>query len=178
MLGDPDLSLRGMAAISLSHLGDDAGRMTLVQMLGIKSHRLGAATQLGLLGDERGLDVLRQSFSDSASSPETKMRAAVGLGRAGETNAATFLKEILSEGRYVVDAAGALAALGEDEAIPALVRQLELTSIRVRAATSLRRMGHKVELGPLVHALKTGNAAGRVAAAEAILLLSTAQEQK
>jgi HEAT repeat protein len=164
------------AARRLVQLGDDAGRNTLVQMLGIKSHRLGAATELAQLQDERGVEALRETFEDASSSEENKMRAAVGLGRAGDKIASDYLKKILSEGRYVVDAAGALAVLGEEEARPALMRQLELTSMRVRAAGSLKSMGEEIDLAPLAAALKTGSTDGRIGAAEAILLLTDAGE--
>ena len=99
------------------------------------------------------------------------MRAAVGLGLAGDDSARDLLLEILQEGKYVVDAAGALAKLGDKAAIPALERQLLLTAMRVGAAESLRSMNVEVDIAPLASSLVKSNAEGRIAAAEAILVL-------
>lgn len=165
------------AARRLVQLGDDAGRRALVQMLSVRSHRLGAASVLALLGDQEGLSILHATLADRGSSEENKMRAAVGIGRSGDASASEALKKILAEGRYVVDAAGALAVLEERAAIPALLRQLELTSLRVRAAESLKRVGHEVDLSIMAAALKTGNAEGRIAAAEALLVLTDTTEE-
>ena len=160
------------AARRLVQLGDDAGRATLVQMLSIRSHRLGASMVLAQLGDERGIAVLRETLGDVNSSHENKMRSAVGLGRSGDSSTREYLESILKEGKYVVDAAGALAALGETSATPALLRQLELTSMRVQAAESLKKIGQKVDLAPMAAALEAGSTDGRIAVAEAILILT------
>ncbi len=164
------------AARRLVQLGDDAGRKTLVQMLSVRSHRLGAAMVLARLGDERGIAVLRETLGDPRSSQENKMRSAVGLGRSGDATTREYLEGILKEGKYVVDAAGALAALGESSATPALLRQLELTSMRVQAAESLKKIGNKVDLSSMAAALETGSVDGRIAAAEAILILTVPKE--
>lgn len=160
------------AARRLVQLGDDAGRETLVQMLSIRSHRLGASMVLAQLGDERGIAVLRETLGDATSSHENKMRSAVGLGRSGDSSTKEYLEGILNEGKYVVDAAGALAALGETSATPALLRQLELTSMRVQAAESLKKIGAQVDLAPMAAALESGSTDGRIAVAEAILILT------
>jgi len=159
------------ASRRLVQLGDDAGRKALHQMLGVRTHRLGAASVLALLGDEKGLQILRETFESPKSSDENRMRAAVGLGFAGDPLAQEHLLEILGEGKYVVDAAGALATLGDRAAVPALHRQLLLTALRVGAAESLVSMKEEVDVTPLASALIKGNTEGRIAAAEAILVL-------
>ncbi len=159
------------AARRLVQLGDDSGRKALHQMLGVRTHRLGAASVLALLEDDKGLEVLRATFKDPKSSDENRMRAAVGLGWAGEVVARAHLLEILREGKFVVDAAGALATLGDAAAVPALERQLELTALRVGAAENLRTMKVDVDTTSLASALAKSNAEGRIAAAEAILVL-------
>lgn len=163
------------AARRLVQLGDDAGRKTLVQMLSVKSHRLGAASELAMLGDEEGLAVLRKELAEKDTTDENRMRAAVGLGRAGDQSARELLLTILQEGRFVVDAAGALAALGEQQAVPALERQLELSAMRVGAAESLQAMGVDVDLAATASALTHANEEGRIAAAEAIIILTRAE---
>lgn len=166
------------AARRLAELGDDAGRKTLVQMLSVRSHRLGAASVLAMLDDAEGLAVLSKTLNDKGETDENRMRAAVGLGRAGDQSARELLLEILHEGRYVVDAAGALAALGDKEAVPALERQLELSAMRVAAAESLRAMGAEVDLTIIATAMTSANEDGRIAAAEAILILTPAEALK
>ncbi|MCP4443733.1 MAG: hypothetical protein GY811_00110 [Myxococcales bacterium] len=159
------------ASRRLVQLGDDSGRKALHQMLGVRTHRLGAASVLAILGDEKGIDILRQTYEKASSSDENRMRAAVGLGLAGDDSARALLLEILSEGKYVVDAAGALATLGDKAAVPALKRQLMLTAMRVGAAESLHSMKIEVDIADLASALVKSNTEGRIAAAEAILVL-------
>jgi HEAT repeat protein len=174
------------AARRLVELGDDSGRKALSQMLSVRSHKLGAAALLARLGDEKGIEVLAETLSNASASEENKMRAAVALGRAGgaegESDSAKQARElllkILSDGRYVVDAAGALARLGDERAIPALERQLQLTSMRVSAAESLAGLQAKISLEPLAAALLEENDEGRVTAAEAILILTDSEREK
>ncbi len=156
----------------LAQLHNDAGRGALLQMVNVRSHRLGAASVLALLGDAKGIEVLYKALQDPKSSEENRMRAAVGLGRSGDPKAQERLRTILSEGRFVVDAAGALAVLKDAAAIPALQRQLDLTALRVGAAEGLVAMEQSTDLSGLRTALLTSNAEGRIAAAEAILILT------
>jgi HEAT repeat protein len=164
------------AARRLIQLGDDSGRKALVQMLGIRSHRIGAAAELALLDDERGIEVLEKTLRNKKSSSENKMRAAVALGRAGHESARDELASILADGQYVVDAAGALAALGDELAVPALEKQLGLAAMRVSATESLRQMHREIDLQPLATALASADEEGRVTAAEAILI-ATAEDE-
>ena len=159
----------------LAQLHDDAGRKALRQMLKVRTHKLGAAAVLALLGDEEGLAVLHQTLAAASSSDENRMRAAVGLGLSGDDSVKESLLTILQDSRYVVDAAGALAVLGDSNAVPALMRQLELTSMRVSAAESLALMNHDVDLQGLASSLLTSNELGRTAAAEAILILTASE---
>jgi HEAT repeat protein len=160
------------AAGSLVQLGDDAGDRVLEHLLELETHRLGVAAMLARRGNEEGLAALREVLADDQASPELVMRAVVALGRAGDASVRDRLVEILNDGRYHVGAADALAALNDRAAVPALVRQLELPSMRVRAAQWLRRLGEDVALDDLVVALAQGSEAARVSAAEAILILA------
>jgi HEAT repeat protein len=166
------------AARRLVELGDDSGARALTQMLGVRSHKLGAAALLARLGEEKGTSFLKETLTDESSSDENKMRAAVALGRAGDESARATLQQILSDGRYVVDAAGALARLGDEAAVPALERQLQLTAMRVSAAEALAGMKREVPLDALATALVEGNEEGRVTAAEAILILTAGQQEE
>jgi HEAT repeat protein len=160
------------AARSLVQLGDDTGSEVLRQVLSLPGHRIGAAGLLARLGDQRGVAALRKELGSSASSDETRMRAAVALGRAGDASVRERLIAMLEDRRYHVGAADALAALGDQTAVPALVKQLALPSLRVRAAVSLRRLDAPVDLEILGAALQNGSDPARVSAAEAILVLT------
>ncbi len=167
------------AARALVQLGDDSGIKVLQRMLSKKRHRMGAAALLARMGDEEGLAMLNDELADDDTSSEGRMRALVALGRAGDANVHEELRKILDDGRFQVGAAEALAIMGDQTAIPALMGQLELASLRVRAALGLRRLGHEVDLAPLADALDdttSGNDAARVGAAEAILILAGAPE--
>ena len=100
------------------------------------------------------------------------MRAQVALGRAGDASVKPALLKILSDRRYNVGAADALAALGDEAAAPALTVQLGLSSMRVQAALWLRRLKQSVDLAPLTLALQTGDEVSRVSVAEALLILA------
>ena len=175
-LGSKRRDVRIDAGRRLAQLKDNAGTKALTNMLKVRSHRLGAASVLALLGDEAGLGILRETLSSPKSSEENRMRAAVGLGLSGEASVKGDLIAILEGERFVVDAAGALAVLGEASAVPALKRQLELSSMCVSAAESLASMQVEVDLRGLASVLLTSNELGRTAAAEAILILTHDQE--
>jgi HEAT repeat protein len=158
------------AARRLAELGDDAGRGSLESMLHVRSQRLAAAALLARLGDEPALAILREARSDSAA--ETRMRATVYLGLAGDDAVRPDLIAILADGRFGVGAAEALAVLGETAAVPALTEHLTRPSLQVSAAISLRRLGADVDLAPLAHALVGSQGHTQVTAAEAILILT------
>lgn len=171
-LKDERRDIRLDAARCLVQLGDDAGNSMLEHMLDLSTHRLGVASLLARRGNPEGMAALREVLADEESTNELTMRAVVALGRAGDASVRDRLVEILEDGRYHVGAADALAALGDRAAVPALIHQLGLPSLRVRAALGLRRLGEAVPLDELDAALVQGNEAARVSAAEAILLLA------
>jgi HEAT repeat protein len=140
-------------------------------MLNVRTHKIGAAGVLARLGDEKGLELLRSTLAGAKSAPEARMRAAVYLGLAGQAEVGDSLRKILDDGDRV-GAANALATLGDEQAVPALVEQLAIASVRVDAAVSLRRLGAEVELEPLAVALVSSDDIGKVSAAEAIIVLT------
>jgi HEAT repeat protein len=153
-------------------LGDDTGLSVIEDMMSLRSHRLGAAALLARMNIQRGVNALEKELVDETASEENRIRAAVGLGSAGHDAVRERLRELLEDGRYHVGAADALATLGDATAVPALERQLELPSLRVRAALGLRRMDVPVDLIPLEAALDHGSDPARVSAAEAIIILT------
>ncbi len=160
------------AARRLVQLGADQGNKTLRRMLSLRTHRLGAAELLARRGNRDGIEVLLEVIEDKSSSDESRMRAQVALGRSGDTSVREQLVAILEDGRYMVGAADALAALGDSAAIAPLGQQLTIASLRVRAAVALRRLDAKVDLRSLADALDKSNDQARVSAAEAALVLT------
>lgn len=171
-LGAERRDVRLDAARSLVQLGDDSGRKALRSMLSVEQHKVGAAGLLARLGDDEGFKALRAEVADRRATPEARMRVQVALGRAGDGSVKAALHKILSDRRYNVGAADALAALGDEAAGPALTAQLRLSSMRVQAALWLRRLKQDVDQEPLVLALENGDEMSRVSAAEALLILS------
>ena len=171
-LGSERRDVRLDAARSLVQLGDDTGRKALRAMLSVEQHKVGAAGLLARLGDDEGFKALRAEAGEKRATPEARMRVQVALGRAGDESVKGALHKILSDRRYNVGAADALAALGDEAAAPALTAQLRLSSMRVQAALWLRRLKKDVDQEPLVVALESGDEMSRVSAAEALLILS------
>lgn len=160
------------ASRALIQLKDPAGTKYLRSILDLKTHRIGAAEALAKLKDEQGLKALREVRDDKSSTDENRMRATVALGLAGDASVTEELKTILTDGRFNIGAAWALAALGDKAAIAPLEKQLLMPSMRVAAATWLRRIGYGPDLRVLADALETEADVGRANVAEAILLLA------
>src|SRR5690606_6675542 len=112
------------AARALAALGDDSGREALRRLLPNPRQRVGAAGLLARIGDDEGTALLRKAAQERGSSLEVRMRAAVALGLAGDESVRETLRGILADGSYRVGAAEALAALGDEAAVPALEEQL------------------------------------------------------
>jgi HEAT repeat protein len=161
------------AARSLARLGDPRGKDRLEDALELASLRLGAAETLAQLGDAKAIGILKEALG--GKSEESRMRAAVALGRAGDASGAELLRAMAASSRVEMGAAFALARLGDKDCIPALTRALGLTALRVEAAEALRALKADGEdpahLAPLARALAAGDALGRVTAAEALLIL-------
>lgn len=167
------------AASRLALLGDKRAIEPLAQFLDVSQLRLGAAEQLAYLAEPRAIRVLRAVQADPKSSPDDKARAAIALGHAGNAEVAPIVREFLVDARFNAFAAAALARLADPAsgAVRALlVSQLGVASLRVGAARSLRILEPDLDpvplLGPLVASFASGTDAERVAAAEAVLLLT------
>jgi uncharacterized membrane protein (DUF2068 family) len=82
-----------------------------------------------------------------------------------------LLREIVAAERLEIGAEGALARLGDRDAIPALTRALGLSALRVQAALGLRRLAVDVDLTVLADALVASDDMAKISAAEAALVL-------
>ena len=125
---------------------------------------------LARIGDKKGREMLKKALKHRWR-VATRMRAAVALGLAGDRSVRAKLHKIVKDQRYRVRAAHALAALKDRAAIPELVAQLDMPSLRVAAALALRRLDHPVKLEPVAAGLYTANDIARTKAAEAIMIL-------
>ena len=169
-LGSKRRDERMDAARILAELGDDSGRKQLESMMSNKRLRLSAAANLALLGVDEGFGLLREAARDKAE--ETRLRAVVALGMAGDREVADDLLALLEANEYVVGASAALAVLADRSSIPALEAQLASPSLRVPAAVGLRRFEDaEPNLKPLVSGLTKGDELASVQAAEALLIL-------
>ncbi|MDB4958908.1 MAG: lyase domain protein repeat-containing protein [Myxococcales bacterium] len=175
-LGAARRDVRAEAARRLALLGDPRAVPVLVEYLDVSQLRLGAAEQLAYLAEPRAIAELDKVLKDPKSSQDDQARAAIALGLAGRKDVAPALHKLLEDARFNAFAAGALAVLHDRSAHPLLVKQLEIPSLRVNAARSLRKLDADLDasalLRPLVAALATEKDTGQVQVAEAILLLA------
>jgi hypothetical protein len=169
-LGHSRRDVRLQAARLLARLGDARGKDRLKEAMSLPNQRLGAAETLAMLGDEGAVLALKEALARGGQ--EMRMRAAVGLGRAGDASGVALLREMVAERRVELGAADALARLGDPASVPALTRALELTAMRVDAALTLRCLGVEVDFRPLGRVLIGGDDLGQISAAEAVLVLA------
>lgn len=163
----------------LVQLGDTRAVNALAPYLELPQHRVGAAEQLIRLGEPRAIKVFEQIRADAKASADDKARAAIGLAHAGRPGFGDELHALLADTHFNVYAAEILA-LKHDEAVrPVLIKQLEVTSLRVGAARALRLLApagdHAAGLAVLVAALDNPNNqkdTEQLSIAEAILLLA------
>ncbi len=171
----PRRDVRAEAGRRLALLGDNHAIDTLAQYLDVSQLRVGAAEQLAYLAEPRAVKALDQVRMDPKATPDEQARASIALGIAGRTDVAPALRTLLDDARFNAFAAASLASLHDAAARPVLVKQLEVPSLRVAAARSLRRLEPALDpmplLPPLLAALGSAKDTEQVQAAEAVLLL-------
>jgi HEAT repeat protein/YHS domain-containing protein len=175
-LGAPRRDVKLEAARRLALLGDKRAIDTLAQYLEVSQLRLGAAEQLAYLAEPRAIKVLETVQADPKSIPDEKARAAIALGHAGKAAVAPALHDLLKVKEFSAFAAASLARLHDASAHPLLVKQLEVSSLRVAAARSLRTLDPALDpvplLPPLIASMSSAKDTEQVQAAEAVLLLA------
>jgi len=162
----------------LVQLGDTRAIGALAPYLGLPQHRLGAAEWLARLNEARAIKALEQIRADDKASADDKARAVIALVHSGKTGLDAELHALLEDPRFNVFAAEILAIKHDAAARPVLVKQLEVTSLRVGAARALRALepqrDYAAEVKLLLAALADPNKqrdTEQVSIAEAILLL-------
>lgn len=163
----------------LVQLGDTRAVTALTPYLELPQHKLGAAEWLARLAEPRAIKALEQIRADEKATPDDKARTAIALTLAGKPGFGDELHALLKDPRWNWFAAEALATKRDDAARPVLVKLLEVTSLRVGAARSLRALApertHDAELKTLITALDHPDKqkdTEQLTIAEAILLLS------
>lgn len=162
----------------LVQLGDTRAVTALSPYLELTQHKLGAAEWLARLQEPRAIKALEQIRADEKSTADDKARAAIALTHAGKAGFTDELHALLADPRFNWFAAEALASKRDEAARPVLVKLLDVTSLRVGAARSLRLLSpqgkHDAEVKLLLAALDDPNKQRdmeQVSIAEAILLL-------
>jgi len=171
-LDDPDLEVRGEAALAVGRLGLREALPTLVDWLDDPDPglRAAAARGLGALGDERGLAGLVRALGDvSADVRVAAVEALEGLGRSA---ALVPLLGRLDDPDVGVRLAAieALATLGLREAVVPLVGRArdDVAEVRIAVATTLGALGDPRALPALRRALRDPSEDVQLAAAGAL----------
>lgn len=143
--------------------------------------RMAAASALGKLGDESGINSLKNTLGDE--DPRVRQRVCMALGEINHPSAVPALIDRLSDpnGQVRHEAAIALAAISTDQALAALKNMMdaENTSIRRIAASALGEAGTADVVEPLASALNDPDGGVRSAAIYSIIeLLSNVDTQK
>lgn len=146
-LSSADSEIRRRAALTLGALGDHRGVPVMIADMKITDARLrgNTAVALRVLKDRRAIPVLRSALSDK--SPYVRGIALVTLGELKATEAllevAGHLRDKETEGDSCIvmypaeDAAYALGAMGDPEAIPFLIQSMDDADIQTSVTQSL-----------------------------------------
>lgn len=117
-----------------------------------KARRRTAVMKLGMLGGDTALRTLMMVVKDHHEDLLVRGRAALMLGKLGDTRAVDPLIAALNAPGYQtpLNAAQSLGKLGDPRAIDALLRALESDQEKVREAAlqSLRQLGYDPENPP------------------------------
>jgi HEAT repeat protein len=164
------------AGTRLRQLGDKRALDGLAQYLEYPQFHIGVAKQLAMAGDPRGIKVFKSVRADPKASTDDKAIAAIALGYAEDRDVAPDLYKLLDDSHFNADAAAALAKLHDPMAKKTLVKQLEVSSLRVQAARSLRLLDPTPDpalFPPLFAELSVAQDTDvHVGAAETLLLLA------
>ena len=111
------------------------------------------ALALGRLEDDRAAPLLADLLGDAAALPAHRLEAARLLGDLGDSSSRAALAAALSDEAIALEAAIALATLGDRRAVPLLTRALE-TEAAARAAIALGRLGDRRAVPALIELLE------------------------
>lgn len=168
--------VKGEAARLLAALRDARAMSTLSSLSNLQQFRLSATEQLARLGNKQAMERLEKLRADPQASEEDRRRATIAIGDAGGAHVAEELRALLTDQRFNVKAAAALAVLRDESCRTLLLEHLTIPSLRVDAALALRRLDPALDASTILYrlmpALESAKDTERVEAAEAILLLT------
>jgi len=148
----------------------------LRQLLGLASHRLGAAEVLVTRGDAGAAKLLTAIAADAKADPADRTRAQIALAATGVPDAVVAARAALEDPLFRPAAAQALAHAHDDGARPALIAMLAVAALRVDAALALEVLAPGLDpvplLPPLVAALDSPRDTDQLTACEAIVVLT------
>ena len=200
---DESSAVKAAAVDGLDEIGAEAVEQLLVEITGkkidqgadwavakrfakalsseIPELRMAAASALGKLGDESGINPLKGTLSDA--DPRVRQRVCMALGEINHPSAVPALIDRLSDpnGQVRHEAAISLSAVGTDQALAALKSMMDAdnTAIRRIAASALGEAGTADVVEPLAAALNDPDEGVRSAAIYSIIeLLSNVDTQK
>jgi HEAT repeat protein len=164
------------AATRLRQLGDKRAPDALAQYLDYPQFHIGVAKQLALAADPRGIKVFQTVRVDPRASADDKAIATIALGNAGQGDVMPDLLKLLDDSHFNADAAAALVNAHDPKARPTLIKQLQVSALRVQAARWLRHLDAEPDptlFAPLLAELATPQDTDvEVGAAETLLLLA------
>jgi hypothetical protein len=164
------------AATRLRQLGDKRAPDALAQYLDYPQFHIGVAKQLALAADPRGIKVFQTVRADPKASADDKAIATIALGYAGQADVMADLHKLLDDSHFNADAAAALVTAHDQSARPTLIKQLQVSALRVQAARWLRHLDADPDadlFAPLLAELATPQDTDvQVGAAETLLLLA------
>jgi hypothetical protein len=164
------------AATRLRQLGDKRAPDALAQYLDYPQFHIGVARQLALAADPRGEKVFQAVRADPKASADDKAIATIALGYAGQADVMPDLQKLLEDSHFNAEAAAALVTAHDAKARPTLLKQLQVSALRVQAARWLRHLDAEPDptlFAPLLAELATPQDTDvQVGAAETLLLLA------
>jgi HEAT repeat protein len=164
------------AATRLRQLGDKRAPDALAQYLDYPQFHIGVAKQLALAADPRAIKVFQAVRADPKASADDKAIATIALGYAGQADVMPDLHKLLEDSHFNAEAAAALVNARDAKARPTLIKQLQVSALRVQAARWLRHLDAEPDptlFPPLLAELASPQDTDvQVGAAETLLLLS------
>jgi HEAT repeat protein len=100
VLGDPSLELRGMAAISLSHLGSGAGATVLIDLIDAETYARARAAD-------------PSKYGDAALVQNNRIRAVEALARLGRSQDRSVFERLVADDRDPAVREAAMRALAD-----------------------------------------------------------------